>query len=135
MRPRKIEGLGGGRPLGRLSAKARRGWHAKKVRRCAGSASKRPVTFLVRADCLLLPPSRFPDALGLFIITIHSTLCTQRWVPNACLLHRVQAMLLSDCRWWLGASGETQWRGGEWRVDGRWMGDVDKVLPGSTGNY
>ena len=46
------------------------------LRRQAGAASKRPVTFLVRADCLLLPPSRFPDALGLFIITILSTLHT-----------------------------------------------------------
>ena len=74
MRSRKSEGLGGCWPLGRVSA-AEEGWWHGMLRRQAGAASKRPVTFLVRADCLLLPPSRFPDALGLFIILHCSALC------------------------------------------------------------
>ena len=73
MRPRKSEGLGGGWPLGRVPGKA---GADGMLRRQAGAASKRPVTFLVRADCLLLPPSRFPDALGLLIITVPFTLHT-----------------------------------------------------------
>ena len=83
------------------SRQQRRGWWHGMLRRQAGAASKRPVTFLVRADCLLLPPSRFPDALGLFIITMHSTTVCCDGHPLCCA---VQAMLLSDCRWWPGAS-------------------------------
>ena len=74
-RPLRSEDLGGGGwPLGR-------GRVGGMLRRQGGAASKRPVTFLVLADCLLLPPSRSPDALGLFIIAIHSalhTLCNER---------------------------------------------------------
>ena len=107
------------RPWWWLASGQRKGWwHAKKAGKAGGAASKRTVTFLVLADCLLLPPSRSPDAL--FIITIHSTLCTlgvmmggqRKFVAQ----QSVQAMLLSGCRWWLGASGPEGPEGG-W-VDG-----------------
>ena len=122
--PLKIEGLAGGRPLARLSAKGKSWWHAKKAGAAGAGAvqanGQSPFLYAPIASCY--QPQGSLTHLGFLSSTVRFTLLyTMIGAQCMCVAQRVQAMLLSDCRWWLGASGETRswgWMGGGRKVDG-----------------